>query len=196
MKNLELAMDEVEAKIRVDHPDWSEDRIQNEIGDVYCEKSPYNKTLNEILGRPERFALKHYFERNRDNPEFTLVKHGDRLSVAGELGYFYFGTVAGCAANDYGNTEAAIARARENRHQLVWVGALCSVIDCSGRTGEQKAMDGAPLGATMHNMNFGQVVWLEGQTYRLDRAPNHNVGLTPVIVYAGGELEKGSLCDL
>jgi hypothetical protein len=57
-------------------------------------------------------------------------------------------------------------------------------------------MDGAPLGATMHNMNFGQVVWLEGQTYRLDRAPNHNVGLTPVIVYAGGELEKGSLCDL
>lgn len=125
---------------------------------------------------------------------FVLVKHDDRLSVAGySYGYFYFGSVAGCAAKDYANTEREIARAKAFGHQLVWVGALCSVIDCSGRTGEQKAMYGATPTAKMHHLKLGSLVWFEGQTYRLDKDHNHNVKLTAVRCHFNGDVTEGEL---
>jgi hypothetical protein len=111
-----------------------------------------------------------------------FVNHDDRLTVRDYQPYsfFYFGSVAGCAAKEHANTQSNIARAVRLNHPLVWVGAMCSVIDCSGRTGEQKAMDHAQAGAVMHHLSMGAIVWFEGQTYQLRQAANHNVALVPV----------------
>lgn len=127
--------------------------------------------------KPNHVTWSHCFHRDHQ-PAF--INYDDRLSVEGRLGYYYFGSVAGYAAKNHENTERAIARERERNHPLVWVSALPAVIDCSGQTGEQKAMRGAMPGARLHQLSLGAVVWFEGQTYQLRPAPNHNVALVPV----------------
>jgi hypothetical protein len=131
----------------------------------------------------------HYFQRNRNNPEFKLVKYGDRLSIPGRLGFYAFGSVVGYTTEYNDDVEEALKRARDNHHQVVWVNALCSVIDCSGKSAEEKAMQGAPHGATLHtDLEIGMCVWFEGNSYRLDKAPNDNIGLTKVDVHFDGTI--------
>jgi hypothetical protein len=157
-----------------------------------------NKTTNSAIDKMDRANSQGwctgFWQIPSEKRPFVLVKHDDRLSVADYCyGYFYFGSVAGCAAKDYDNTEREIARSKAFGHQLVWVSALCSIIDCSGRSEEEKAMDGAAAGAKMHHLKLGSLVWFEGQTYRLDRAANHNIQLAPVRVHFNGDVTEGEL---
>jgi hypothetical protein len=134
-----------------------------------------------------------YWQIPSEKRPFVIVSHGDRLTMEEYNGYFAFGSVAGCAADNHDNTEREIARSRSLGHQLVWINALCSVIDCSGMTGEQKAMEGAPAGAKMHYLSLGKMVWFEGQTYRLDPDHNQNIKLVAVRVHFNGDVTEGEL---
>jgi hypothetical protein len=120
-----------------------------------------------------------------------MSPYGDILDVPGYRGFFGFGSVAGSAASNLENTEKAIQRARDNGHDLVFAYGLASIIDNSGKTAAEKAMEGAPAGATLHTLALGSLVWFEGQTYRLDKASNRNVKLTPVKVWTDGQITEG-----
>jgi hypothetical protein len=133
-----------------------------------------------------------YYQLAGDRRNYTVVSHGDRLEVSEySLGYFAFGSVAGYALENHENAEVEIARARGNGHNLVWINALCSVIDCSGKTGQEKAMDFAPAGARFHSLKLGGLVWFEGQSYRIDKDHNRNLKLTPVRIGFDGSVTEG-----
>jgi hypothetical protein len=129
-----------------------------------------------------------------DKRPFTIVDHGDRLSVEGySNGYFAFGSVAGCAMEHHEDVEMQIRRSRTLGHRLQWINALPSIIDNSGKTGEQKAMEGAPVNAKMHKLTLGSLVWFEGQTYRLDKDHNRNVKLVAVRCHFNGDVTEGEI---
>jgi hypothetical protein len=135
-----------------------------------------------------------YWQLSGERRPYRLVRHGDRLEVPGySLGYFAFGSVAGYALENHESAEQSIARARGFGHGLVWINALCSVIDNSGKTGAQKAMSFSPPGAQFHSLALGSLVWLEGQSYRLDKAANNNVALKPVRVGFDGAVTEGTV---
>ena len=137
-----------------------------------------------------------YWQLHGDRRPYAVVSHGDRLELNGyDLGYFAFGSVAGYALENHENAEQSINRARGFGHSLVWINHLCSIIDCSGQTGEEKAMRGAPAGAKFHSLKIGSLVWLEGQSYRIDKAPNYNAALTPVRVGFDGSVVEGVIED-
>ena len=127
--------------------------------------------------------VKYYWSLASGLRNYVIVKYGDRLSIEGRLGYYAFGSVAGYALHDHECPVEAIDRARERGEPMVWVNALASIIDCSGKTGEEKAMEGARGDARMHKLALGSVVWFEGHFYRLDSAPNRNVKLTEVRLF-------------
>ena len=136
-----------------------------------------------------------YWQLSGERRPYVVVRHGDRLEILGgySLGYFAFGTVAGYALENHDSAEQSISRARGFGHPLVWINALASVIDCSGRTAQQKAMSGAPAGAKFHSLELGRLVWLEGQSYRIDKAANNNAQLTPVRVGFDGSVTEGAV---
>jgi hypothetical protein len=117
-------------------------------------------------------------------PEVTVLRHGDRISVPDyDLGYYEAGSVAGYALENLEDAEVALARAKKNGHKKVWINALASIIDNSGMTGEQKAMQGAPAGAKHHTLGLGAHVWMEGRAYKVYPDHNHNLKLNPVTIY-------------
>jgi len=135
-----------------------------------------------------------YWQLQGDRRPYEIVSHGDRLEVPGySLGYFAFGSVAGYALENHENAEQSIKRARGFGHSLVWINALASIIDNSGQTGAQKAMSFSPPGARFFSLALGSLVWLEGQSYRLDKAANNNVALTPVRVGFDGAVTEGTV---
>jgi hypothetical protein len=146
------------------------------------------QTKTGEVGNEPRVQIEHFFQA-ANFFRVPGVQHGDRLHIGGYLGYFAFGSVAGYALENFESPEEAINRAKENRHQQVWVNALCSIIDCSGRTAQEKAMSGAPAGSKVHYLGFGSLVWFEGQLYELIKAPNQNVALNPVTMFLDGTVE-------
>jgi hypothetical protein len=133
-----------------------------------------------------------YWQLAGDRRTFEIVRHGDRLEVTDySPGYFAFGSVAGYALENYESAEASINRARGFGHPLVWINALASIIDNSGKTGQQKAMEFSPAGAKFHSLKLGGLVWLEGQSYRIDKTHNRNLKLTPVRVGFDGSVTEG-----
>jgi hypothetical protein len=153
------------------------------------------KTKQTVEGESASNHVTGYWQLSGDRRPYVVVKHGDRLEILGgySLGYFAFGSVAGYALENHENAERETKRARGFGHNLVWINALASVIDCSGQTGEQKAMRGAPAGAKFHSLELGKLVWLEGQSYRIDKAANNNAQLTPVRVGFDGTVTEGEI---
>jgi hypothetical protein len=139
--------------------------------------------------------IKHHWQLGPSLRPYTLVKHGDRLQVTGYLGYFAFGSVAGCALRDFEDVRRAIEHEVQNHGEsaLQWINALPAIIDNSGKTGAQKAMEGADENSVFHFLALGDLVWLEGQSYRLDKAPNKNIKLSPVVVYSDGSTTEGRI---
>lgn len=136
-----------------------------------------------------------YWQLHGDRRPYTVVRHGDRLELPAysPYGYFAFGSVAGYALENHESAEQSINRARGFGHPLVWINALASVIDCSGKSAQQKAMSFAPAGAKFHSLEIGKLVWLEGQSYRIDKAANNNAQLTPVRVGFDGTITEGAI---
>lgn len=145
------------------------------------------KTAVAAEGTAPRNLITHFWQVHYSLRPFTLVRHGDRLSVRPySLGYFAVGTVAGYAAQCDEDVEAAIKRSRNRKENMQWINALASIIDNSGKTGAQKAMEGASQRAQLHELALGDLVWLEGHCFVLESDHNRNLKLTPVNLYFDG----------
>lgn len=75
--------------------------------------------------------------------------------------------------------EDALANARRRGHELAWaIPESCCIVDTNRYPGYYAARQ-AKLDAAL-KLSAGDMVQIEGRTYRLTPAPNNNVSLEPV----------------
>ncbi|WLJ71219.1 hypothetical protein [Sphingomonas phage Birtae] len=111
-------------------------------------------------------------------------RHGEKIAIPfqsarhGTLYHFFtLGTVAGYAVQNGECPIEAVKRAEDHnakaakydQHRLYWANANAVCIHNGPHTKEE-----------VPGFEFGQTIILQGHEFRLDKAPNNNVELTPL----------------
>jgi hypothetical protein len=114
-------------------------------------------------------------------PDWFTCKHGTKFCMPyksrnhGILWHFFtLGSVIGYAVDKGDDPLAALVQAKDRGHKLHWANANAVCIDNMKREKE-----------TAFALDFGDIILFEGIRFRLDRAPNDNVALTPVEGFPG-----------
>ena len=95
----------------------------------------------------------------------TLLDDGDGLVLA-DLKTYRIGSVIGSALKDGRDPVAALDRARELGHELVFIYGLGAMITAHQRTPEPYI-----------RVKIGQMVMFHGGVYTIQKAPNDNIRL-------------------
>lgn len=107
----------------------------------------------------------------RDPNEVSLFKAGDevRVEIRGIWRPFKFGSVVSYSLRNGDDPVAAVDRAREHGHELVWLSAQATALTAWDQPHE-----------TFPGLHMGSIVFFEGREYRLVPAPNDNIRLERV----------------
>jgi len=136
-----------------------------------------NTTVNAFT-RPLGIPSKPMLDLVPAGSTVTELFHNDHLEVkiVGFRGgienfarHFTAGSVAGYAASYKEDTEAAVARAKENGHELHYIIAEASMIALH------------PLEQPVRKaIELGSLVKFDGELFQVLQAPNDNIHLVPV----------------
>jgi hypothetical protein len=118
----------------------------------------------------DRKPVSEWFRSMGREVTFTQLDDGEQLVFDG-LHTFTMGSVVGYALRCNEDPVAAIDRARKNGHQLVWINANGAMI-----SNQQRVAKGHI------RVTIGMVVRFQGNLYTIERAPNQNLQLKPMVL--------------